>query len=155
RHSGGVSRRILLELGHRSREGSMPRLPACLSFVAATLLSTLAAHAESWVAQYEKARPDEEQVCARHELAACRQRLLELETLLDGRQDVIYKLARVEAQLGLTDSVLRRLDIYSRSGLELGDPALESAFAEMKKRGLLDRALRTYQAGQTAQTSHE
>jgi len=119
------------------------------------MLSTLAAHAESWVTQYEKARPEEEQACARRELAACRQRLLGLETLLDGRQDVIYKLARVEAQLGLTDSALRRLDVYSRSGLDLGDPALEGAFAEMKKRGLLNRSMHAYQVGQIPQTAHE
>lgn len=129
----------------------MRRPVACL----VSLLWALSAHAESWVAQYTKARPEEEQVCARHELEACRQKLLELETLLDGRQDVIYKLARVEAQLGLTDSTLRRLDIYARSGLDLGDPALESAFADLRKRGSLDRVIREYQAGQVAQTAHE
>jgi hypothetical protein len=133
----------------------MLRLVGQTGFAWVMLLSTLTARADSWVAQYMKARPELEQVCAHHELAACRQGLLKLETLLDGRQDIIYKLARVEAELGLTDSALRRLDIYAHSGLDRGDPGTDSAFADLKKRGLLDHILQAYQAGQAAQTAHE
>jgi len=133
----------------------MLRLAGQAGFVWTMLLSTLTARADSWVEQYTKAGPEVEQVCAHHELTACRQGLLRLESLLDGRQDVIYKLARVEAELGLTGSALRRLDIYAHSGLDRGDPGTVSAFAEMKKRGLLDRVIRAFHAGQVAQTAHE
>jgi hypothetical protein len=64
-------------------------------------------------------------------------------------------LAQVEAELGLTDSALHRLDIYAHSGLDRGDPGTDSAFAEMRKQGRLDRIIRAYRAGQTAQTAHE
>jgi len=76
----------------------MLRLIRQIGFVTSALLCTLTARADSWVAQYTKARAEVERVCARHELVACRQEILKLEGLLDGRQDVIHKLARLEAE---------------------------------------------------------
>jgi len=88
------------------------------------------------------------------ELAACRQSLLKLYELLDGRLDVVYKLARVEARLGLADSALRRLEIYARSGLDLGDPSKDPAFAALGNRASMRRIAELYGAGQTPKTTH-
>jgi hypothetical protein len=74
---------------------------------------------------------------------------------LDDRQDVLYKLARVEAELGLTELALRRLETYARSGLDLGDPATEPAFAALQKEAAFERSVALYRAGKAPVVEHE
>ena len=126
-----------------------------LLLTAVALLASLAAHADSWVARYAQLRPEVKQACDRHDLLACHAGLLELARLLDDRQDVVYKLARVEAELGLSGLALRRLEIYARSGLDLGDPSTEPAFAVLKKAAAFERSVALYQAGKAAVVEHE
>ena len=71
-------------------------------------------------------------VCAAKEYPACRDHLLRLERLLDGRMDIEYRLAKAEAMLGQKDSALERLSIFSKSGLTLADPGTAPEFAALK-----------------------
>lgn len=77
------------------------------------LLASWAAHADSWVARYAQLRPEVQRACDAHDLLTCHAGLLELAHLLDDRQDVLYKLARVEAELGLTQLALRRAPLVT------------------------------------------
>jgi hypothetical protein len=123
---------------------------------AIALLASLPAHADSWVAKYAQLRPEVQQACNRHDLVACHSGLLELARLLDDRQDVLYKLARVEAELGLTGLALQRLEIYARSGLDLGDPSTEPAFAALRQNVAFGRIVDLYRAsGKAAVVAHE
>jgi hypothetical protein len=132
------------------RSGPIPRGAALTVLLAVSYL----ARAESWVTRYPRARASEAAVCGAHQLARCQQALLELERLLDSRLDVEYKLARVEAELGLAESALRRLDLYARSGLELGDPGELPVFARLKENARFKSMVEVYRAGLVAKTDH-
>ena len=69
------------------------------------------------------------QACLAKEYAACREHLLKLEALLDGRVDITYRLAKVDAMLGNRARALAGLEIYSKSGLTFADPASAAEFA--------------------------
>jgi hypothetical protein len=122
--------------------------------LAILLVMSLLAHAESWVTQYPKARASAEAACGAHDLPACQHALLDLESLVDGRVDIEYRLARVEAELGLKDSALHRLESYARSGLDLGNPAEEPVFATLNEREALHHIADLYREGLVAQTAH-
>jgi hypothetical protein len=122
--------------------------------LAILLVMSLLAHAESWVTQYPKARASATAACDAHDLAACRHALLDLESLVEGRVDIEYRLAHVEAELGLKDSALHRLESYARSGLDLGKPAEEPVFAALNERGALQHIADLYREGLVAKTSH-
>ena len=122
--------------------------------LAILLVMSFPAHAESWVTQYPKARASAAAACGAHDLAACQHALLDLESLVEGRVDIEYRLARVEAELGLNDSALRRLEFYARSGLDLGNPAEEPVFAALNERGSLRHIADLYREGLVAKTAH-
>jgi len=52
--------------------------------------------------------------------------------LVDGRADIVYRLASVEASLGNQQAALDWLSTYSKSGLTFADPASDSEFASLK-----------------------
>ena len=58
--------------------------------------------------------------------------MLRLRELLDGRADIVYNLASVEALLGNKDAALEALATYSKSGLTFADPAADADFASIK-----------------------
>jgi len=70
--------------------------------------------------------------CGAKEYPACREHLLKLEVLLDGRVDIVYRLAKAEAMLGNKDGALALLEIFSKSGLTLADPAAAPEFVSLK-----------------------
>ena len=86
----------------------------------------------SWVDEYPKVAAAMNKACAAKEWTACREHLLKLEQMLDGRADIVYRLARVEAALGHRTAALERLSVFSKSGLTFADPAKEPAFADVK-----------------------
>lgn len=138
-----------------SLQRAVSRLTLSRACATLLLLGSCAAQAESWVTTYATVRSKSQQVCGSpRELEACQEALLELERLVDGRPDIEYRLARVDAQLGLVDSALRRLNLYARSGLELGNPADEPAFAALQRRGLLRHVVDLYRTGLVARTAH-
>jgi len=57
---------------------------------------------------------------------------LKAHQLLDGRADIVYRLASVEASLGNKQAALDWLTLYSKSGLTFADPASEPEFAALK-----------------------
>lgn len=66
--------------------------------------------------------------------------------LVDGRPDIAYRLAKVEARLAHRDASLRSLEIYARSGLELGDPAQEPVFEDLRADPRFEQLVATYRA---------
>ena len=87
---------------------------------------------QGWVDQYPKEAAAMNKACGAKEYAACREHLLKLEELLDGRVDIVYRLAKVDAMLGSKDAALAGLEIYSKSGLTFADPATAAEFASLK-----------------------
>src|SRR5579871_3361393 len=97
----------------------------------------LAMHAggadQPWTEQYPSEAAAMNKACLAKDYAACRGHLLNLEKLLDGRADIEYRLAKVEANLGHKDAALEKLTLFAKSGLTFADPEAEPAFAELKK----------------------
>lgn len=87
----------------------------------------------TWIERYAEESPAANKACAAKDYPQCRERLLRLEELLDGRADIVYRLAKVEAMLGNRDAALDRLGIFSRSGLTFADPASDPDFTALKE----------------------
>jgi hypothetical protein len=85
-----------------------------------------------WTEQYPPEVAAANQAWTSKEFAKCRTHLLRLHQLLDGRGDVVYRLARVEASLGNRPAAMEWLSLYSRMGLQLADLMNEAAFAAYK-----------------------
>ena len=52
--------------------------------------------------------------------------------MLDGRADIVYRLASVEALLGNRSAAIDWLSLYSKTGLTFADPAADADFASLK-----------------------
>jgi sugar lactone lactonase YvrE len=87
---------------------------------------------QTWIDEYVREAGAMNSVCGAKEWPGCRDHLLRLEELLDGRVDIVYRLAKAEAMLGDKDSALRRLMVYSKSGLTLADPGAAAEFVSLK-----------------------
>lgn len=85
-----------------------------------------------WIEEYAQEAAAMNKACGAKEYVSCREHLLRLEGLLDGRVDIGYRLAKVEARLGNKDASLDRLSTYVNSGLTFADPASEDSFASFK-----------------------
>jgi len=92
----------------------------------------LRAGEETWIDQYIDEAGAMNKACAAKDYKPCREHLLALEKLLDGRVDIVYRLAKVEANLGNRDAALARLTVFAKSGLTFADPAAEPAFESLK-----------------------
>ena len=92
----------------------------------------ISAQQAPWIEAYQTESAAANQTCAAKEFADCRAHLLRLAELADGRGDIVYRLARVEASLGNRRASLDWLSIYSRMGLRLADPVSEPAFESMR-----------------------
>jgi hypothetical protein len=99
---------------------------------AAVLLLPFCAAAQNWTESYPQEAAAAGKTCRAKQYEDCRSHLMRLVELLDGRADVVYNLASVEARLGNKDAALRWLDIYSRSGLTFADPATDEDLAPVK-----------------------
>lgn len=95
----------------------------------------------AWTDQYAEEANAMNKACRAKEYVSCRDHLLRLEKLLDGRVDILYRLARVEAALDNKDRALARLAVFSKSGLTFADPASEPAFAPLKGTAEFDKVL--------------
>jgi sugar lactone lactonase YvrE len=87
----------------------------------------------NWIEEYAKEGPAASKACAAKEYAECRAHLTRLLEILDGRVDIVYRLAKVEAQLGNNPAALQWLGVYSKTGLRLADPESDPAFAALKE----------------------
>jgi sugar lactone lactonase YvrE len=92
------------------------------------------AFGQTWIDQYVEEAGAMNKACLAKEYPACRGHLLKLEELLDGRVDIVYRLAKAEAMLGNKEGALARLEIFSKSGLTFADPAVAPEFASLKNR---------------------
>jgi hypothetical protein len=85
----------------------------------------------SWIDQSARESAAANESCKAREYAACRDHLLQLRDLLDGRADVVYRLAKVEAALGHRAAALEALAVFADTGLTFADPASEPEFAPL------------------------
>ena len=99
---------------------------------AAVLLLPLCAAAQDWTESYAQEAAAAGKTCRAKQYTDCRGHLLRLIELLDGRADIVYNLASVEARLGNQDEALRWLEVYSKSGLTFADPAADDDLAPLK-----------------------
>lgn len=99
---------------------------------ALTIPMILSAQERPWTERYPEEVSAADRACTAKEFVECRGHLLRLKELVDGRGDIIYRLARVEASLGSVGAAIDWLSIYSRMGLQLADPATDPAFAAFK-----------------------
>lgn len=113
----------------------------------------VAADERPWTEQYPVEVAGLNQSCAAKQFAECRAHLLRLKDLLDGRGDIIYRLAKVEASLGDRGPALEWLTLYSKMGLRLADPAAEPAFASLKDEPDFKAAMARLQASAEAVTA--
>jgi len=93
---------------------------------------TAPAGAGGWVTEYPRVAAQAERDCASAQLDACRSGLQRLYQLLDGRPDVVYRLAKAEARLGHVAASLKWLEIYASSALDFGDPDAQPEFARLR-----------------------
>ena len=91
-----------------------------------------AAGEASWITRYAAESRAANQACGAKDFAACRQHLTTLLELLDGRADIVYRMAKVEAQLGNREAALRGLILFSKMKLPFADPSADSEFADLR-----------------------
>jgi len=97
------------------------------------LLSVSAfAFGQTWIEQYASESATMDKTCSAKDYPACRNHLLKLLELLDGRADIVYRLAEVETSLGNHRAALERLSTFSKSGLTFADPAADPDFTALK-----------------------
>ena len=101
---------------------------------------------DNWVSEYPRVATQAERDCAKPPNENCRRELLRLLELVDGRPDIAYRLAKTEARLAHRDASLHSLETYARSGLDLGDPAQEPAFENLRDDPQFHRLVATYRA---------
>lgn len=91
-----------------------------------------AAAAETWIDQYTQESAATNRACAAKDNAGCRDHLVRLVELLDGRADVVYRLAKAEALVGNTSAAVNGLVRFSKMGLPFADPDADPAFAPIR-----------------------
>lgn len=107
----------------------MPLPPLCLLL----LCRSAALGAESpWMQQYAAESAAANQACGAKDYAECRRHTIRLLELLDGRADIVYRLARVEAMLENRAAALDGLTVFSRMKLPFAEPEKEPAFAGLR-----------------------
>ena len=93
----------------------------------------LSGYESTWIEQYSQEGAAANKTCSAKEYSACRDHLTKLLEILDGRVDIVYRLAKTEALLGNQSAALDWLSVYSKTGLKLADPASDPAFAQLKE----------------------
>ena len=86
----------------------------------------------SWIERYAAESAAASQTCDAKDYAACRQHLMVLLELLNGRADIVYRLAKVEAALGNRAAALDWLTTFSRMALPFAHPETEPAFVDLR-----------------------
>jgi sugar lactone lactonase YvrE len=99
-----------------------------------SLIFCLAGYAAgpSWIDEQATESAAANKACNAKEYGSCRQHLLRLRELLDGRMDIVYRLAKVEAKVGNGAASLSWLTIFSKAGLPFADPASDPDFASLR-----------------------
>lgn len=105
---------------------------------------------QTWIDQYAQEAAAMNKACLAKEYGPCRDHLLRLEELLDGRADIVYRIAKVEANLGNKQAALDRLAAFSKSGLTFADPASEPAFESLKTSPEFEKILSRLKAAKQA-----
>jgi len=100
--------------------------------LAPLLLFAVAAWGNSWIEQYAAESAAAGQACDAKDFAACRQHLTVLLESLNGRADIVYRLAKVEAAVGNRAAALDWLTTFSRMALPAAHPDTEPAFADLR-----------------------
>ena len=107
---------------------SLLKSPALLVVISFVLLAA----ETSWIEQYVQEATAANKTCTAKDFTACRGHLLRVYQLVDGRADIVYRLASVEASLGNQQAALDWLSTYSKSGLTFADPVSDSEFTSLQ-----------------------
>jgi hypothetical protein len=98
----------------------------------AAVISLAAAAESSWIDQYAQESAAAAKACQATEYDDCRTHLTRLHGLLDGRADIVYRLAKLEAASGNHQAALDWLTIFSKSGLTFANPSADPDFAAVR-----------------------
>jgi len=114
----------------------------------------LAAAAESsWIDQYAQESAAAAKTCGTGEYGDCRAHLMRLHELLDGRADIVYRLAKVEGASGNNQAALDWLTIFSKSGLTFANLAADPDFAAVRDNDIFRAAVARLDAARQPVTS--
>jgi len=102
------------------------------TFALASVVFLAAAAESSWIDQYAQESAAAAKACGASQYDDCRAHLTRLHDLLDGRADIVYRLAKVEAASGNKRAALDWLTIFSKSGLTFANPATDPDFAAVR-----------------------
>ena len=131
---------------HPSKCRSWRAAPRILALVLWQAAAVCAA-AQSWVSEYPQVREQTAKSCQPPAGMECQQNLRKLTRLLDGRIDIVYRLAQMDAALGLQAASLANLELYARSRVDLGDPQLDAMFAPLRATPRFAALERRYKSG--------
>ena len=87
-----------------------------------------------WIPRYVEEVSAANKAWTAKDYAACRRRLTALLELVDGRADIVYRLAQTEAALGNRNDALKWLTLFSRMKLPFADPQTDPAFGDLRER---------------------
>src|SRR5262249_38395462 len=125
-------------IGHCSARRCRPGRTICtearLRFSTVLFVVYAATAADTWIDEYAAEAEAANRSCTAQEKTACRDHLARLAELLDGRADVVYRLAKAEAALGNWAAALRGLDTFSKMGLPFANPVADAAFAPLREK---------------------
>ena len=109
--------------------GIIQRIGAAL---AAVLLSYGAVQADSWVQEYAAFSREAREACGKDNLPECRDALLRLSGITDGRPDLLCRLASVESRLGDSAQAMIDLRVCAASGLNTSDFEPQGGFSALR-----------------------
>ncbi len=133
---------------------SLSSIPCVVAF----LFLAVPCFGATWIEEYAAESAAANKVCVVKDYAECRKHLQRIYELLDGRADIVYRLAKVEAALGNRHAAVAWLSLYSKSGLTFADPASDNELASLRETGefpaILAR-LRTARQGVSVSTAFQ
>jgi len=103
-----------------------------LVFILAWTAWTTSTDETSWVERYPKEAAAAKQACDANQFDSCREHLTLLLDLLNGRVDIVYRLAKLEASSGNSTAAVEWLSRFSRMGVPLADPEKDPSFAGIR-----------------------
>jgi hypothetical protein len=93
-----------------------------------------AAAEQTWIDEYQTVSAAANRACGARDYPECRRQLSRMSELLDGRADIVYRLAKVEMAAGNPDAALELLSLFSKSGLTFVAPEKDADFAPLHER---------------------
>jgi hypothetical protein len=126
---------------------------ACSTCALAGVVFLAAAAESSWIDLYAQESAAAAKACGARQYDDCRAHLTRLHKLLDGRADIVYRMAKVEAASGNNEAALDWLTIFSKSGLTFANMAADPDFAAVRDNQAFRAAIARLDAARQPVTS--